>query len=208
MDIAENAEGTREGDTNESLSCTLRALRQDFDRACGLFGSESRFRNVMAGLWEPGFHAVASFRVCHWIILQNWFLRGLLKPLKHYLGRRIRRKWGIDIGYGARIGDGFLINHFGGIFIGSPAIIGKNLTIAQDVTIGRGGEGRRRGVPTLGDNVSIAPGAKLYGKIRIGNNVKIGPNAVVYRDLPDYAFVQTPPMQIVVMEPRRSGENS
>jgi serine O-acetyltransferase len=34
-------------------------------------------------------------------------------------------------------------------------------------------------VPTIGDNVFIGPGAKLFGEINIGDNVMIGANAVV-----------------------------
>ena len=33
--------------------------------------------------------------------------------------------------------------------------------------------------PTIGDNVWIGPGVKLFGKIVIGNNNQIGANAVV-----------------------------
>jgi serine O-acetyltransferase len=38
-----------------------------------------------------------------------------------------------------------------------------------------------------------APGAKIFGKIKIGNNVKIGANAVVYKDIPDNAIVVLDP---------------
>jgi serine O-acetyltransferase len=207
MNNLENAQGITQTDTTRHLSRTLHALRRDLDRAHGLFGAQKTFRGLLACLWEPGFHAVVNYRVCHWIVQQNRLIRIFLKPIKHFLSRRIRRKWGIEIQHGARVEEGFLINHFGGIFISSQAVIGKNFTIAQDVTIGFGGEGRRRGVPIVGNDVSIAPGAKLYGKIRIGNNVKVGPNAVVYRDLPDNAVVQTPPMQIVVMGTSRAEEN-
>jgi serine O-acetyltransferase len=48
-------------------------------------------------------------------------------------------------------------------------------------------------VPVIGDDVFIAPGARLYGNIRIGNNVAIGANAVVYRDVPDDAVVVLDP---------------
>jgi serine O-acetyltransferase len=53
------------------------------------------------------------------------------------------------------------------------------------VTIGIAGTGDKLGAPVLGDNVYIAPGARLFGKITIGNNVKIGANAVIYKSIPD-----------------------
>jgi serine O-acetyltransferase len=48
-------------------------------------------------------------------------------------------------------------------------------------------------VPIIGNNVYIATGAKLFGKIVIGNNVKIGPNAVVHKSIPDNAVVVSSP---------------
>lgn len=36
--------------------------------------------------------------------------------------------------------------------------------------------------PTLGNNIYIAPGAKLFGKIIIEDNIAIGANSVVNKD--------------------------
>ena len=81
------------------------------------------------------------------------------------------------------------MGHYGGIFVSAEAKIGKNVNISQGVTIGVAGHGAKRGSPTIGDNVYIAPGAKIFGKIKIGNDVKIGANAVVYKDIPEGATV-------------------
>lgn len=56
----------------------------------------------------------------------------------------------------AEIGAGFYIGHYGGITISGAAKIGRNVNISQLVTIGES---------TIGDNVYIAPGAKIFGKI-------------------------------------------
>ena len=45
------------------------------------------------------------------------------------------------------------------------------------------------GCPTIGDNVYIDPGAKIFGDIKIGNNVRIGAYCVVFEDIPDNATV-------------------
>ena len=71
------------------------------------------------------------------------------------------------------------------------------------VTIGRSGHGENYGMPVIGDDVYIAPGAKLFGKIRVGDNVKIGANAVVHRDVPDNAVVASPGFQIVSLKGNR-----
>lgn len=72
-----------------------------------------------------------------------------------------------------------------GIVIAGGATIGHNVTIFHQVTIGRS-HGK---APTIGDNVFIGPGAKIFGGIRIGNNVNIGANCVVFQDVPDNATV-------------------
>lgn len=38
------------------------------------------------------------------------------------------------------------------------------------------------GAPTIGDNVYIGPGAKIFSPITIADGVKIGANAVVCKD--------------------------
>lgn len=61
------------------------------------------------------------------------------------------------------------------------AVVGKNCTIFQNVTIGSDGHGN---VPVIGDNFFIGAGATLIGDIRIGDNVIIGANALVNKSFP------------------------
>jgi serine O-acetyltransferase len=151
---------------------------------------------IMRCYLNPGFQAVKVHRFEHWLLAQSFWLKVLLRPLGIYLHQRIRKKWGIDIAPGANIGTGFQIFHYGGIFIDNVRI-GKNCSLRQDTTIGMGGAGLKRGMPTLGDDVDIYPGAVIAGKLKVGNRVKIGPNTVVQRNIPDDALVQVRPMQVV-----------
>lgn len=70
---------------------------------------------------------------------------------------------------------GLRINHFGNIVVNPEAKIGDWCDIHQGTNIGTGYDG----VPQIGNNVWIGPGAKLYGKIFIADNCAIGTNAVV-----------------------------
>ncbi|MBP3314115.1 MAG: serine O-acetyltransferase [Oscillospiraceae bacterium] len=79
-------------------------------------------------------------------------------------------------------GAGLRINHYGNIVVNSEARIGDWCDIHQGVNIGAGYDG----VPTLGNNVWIGPGAKIFGKIQIADDCAIGANAVVNKD-----FLQT-----------------
>ena len=146
-------------------------------------------------LREPGVQAVAIFRLGHWLLGQPLMLRVFLTPVYLYLDHRIRAKWGIQIQRRAEIGEGFYIGHYGGIFVTSEATIGRNFNISQNVTIGVSGNGERRGGPSIGDNVYVAPGAIISGRHKIGNNVRIGPNVVITKDVADGTLVHLPAMK-------------
>lgn len=74
--------------------------------------------------------------------------------------------------------SGLSLAHIGPVIINSGAKIGRNCRIHVGVNIGTEA-GKSNLAPTIGDNVYIGPGAKLFGKIKIGNDIAIGANAVV-----------------------------
>ena len=149
----------------------------------------SKIKRVIGCYRTPGVHAIIIFRFGQWLMCQNLLVKILLFPFYHFQNDRMIGRWGISIQRKTKIDEGFYIGHHGGIFISSDAKIGKNVNISQDVTIGVAGKGENRGCPIIGDNVYIAPGAKLFGKIKIGNNVRVGANAVVHKDIPEGATV-------------------
>ena len=109
-------------------------------------------------------------------------------------------KFGIEIFPMTNIDKGFYIGHFGGIIINPKVKIGKNCNISQGVTIGGSYKGKSQGYPTIGDNVFIAPGAKIFGNITIGNNVAIGANAVVTKSFPDNSLIAGSPAKLISNE--------
>jgi serine O-acetyltransferase len=175
-----------------TLPGTRSPLSEDLLRTYELT-SGSVIRRIIRCYRSPGLHAIVIYRFGQWLKKKNLLLRVLLEPLYLVLFHRIRTKWGIEISRSAEIGPGFYIGHYGGITISGFARIGRNVNVSQLVTVGVSGQGEKKGAPTIGDNVYIAPGAKVFGKIVVGSNVKIGANAVVYQDIPDNA--------IVVLEP-------
>ena len=68
--------------------------------------------------------------------------------------------------------------------IGETAIIGNDVIIYQQVTLGGVSTSKGKRHPTLEDNVVIGAGAKVLGNITIGENSKVGANSVVVKNVP------------------------
>jgi serine O-acetyltransferase len=172
-----------------AVTTMLRAdIRRTYDYLRG-----SRWRRIAGCIASPGVQSVVVYRFGQWARLQSKLLRCVLDPLYWSCSTLIRVAWGIELPRSARIGPGLYIGHFGGITISPAAVIGRDCNLSPGITIGVSGEGAKCGVPTIGDEVYIAPGARLFGRIMVGNNVKIGANAVVYKDVPDNAVVVLDP---------------
>jgi serine O-acetyltransferase len=168
------------------------ALRADILRTYEYLQGSKVVRTVNC-LRSPGVQTVIVFRFGQWLDSQLSLLKILLQPIHFVLDGLVKIMWGIELPRSVTIGPGLYIGHFGGITVAPGVSIGRNCNISQHVTIGLSGKGEKAGVPTIGDNVYLAPGAKVFGKISIGNNVKIGANAVIYKDIPDNAIVVLDP---------------
>jgi serine O-acetyltransferase len=155
--------------------------------------SGSTLRRVLACARAPGVHAVLVLRFGQWCRRRPKALRLLLDPIYLVLDFLVQALWGIEIPRTAKVGPGLYIGHYGNITVSSVAVIGCDCNLSQGITIGVSGAGKKRGAPIIGDNVYIAPGARLFGRITVGDNVKIGANAVIHRDLPDNAIAVLDP---------------
>ncbi|MDP2932249.1 MAG: serine O-acetyltransferase, partial [Chloroflexota bacterium] len=131
----------------------------------------------------PGFHARQFHRLAH--TLYCWHIPLLPRLISHVS----RFLTGIEIHPGAKIGEGFFIDHGMGVVIGETAEIGNNVVMYQGVTLGGTSHQRAKRHPTLGNNVLVGVGAKLIGAITIGDNTKIGAGSVVVSSAPANATV-------------------
>lgn len=149
-------------------------------------------RNILYVIFlYPGFHALFAYRIAHF--LNNKGLRFIARLISQYA----RKKTGIEIHPGAKIGRRLFIDHGMGIVIGETATIGDNCTIYHNVTLGGTGKDKYKRHPDLGDNVMVGCGAKVLGPIKIGNNVKIGANAVVIENVLDNTTVVGVPSKCI-----------
>jgi serine O-acetyltransferase len=160
------------------------SLKADLGRTY-FYARGGRLSKTLRCARTPGVHAVIVLRFGQWARSMPLLFRLVLDPIYFVLNLMIQIMWGIEIPRATAVGPGLFIGHFGGITISAMAVLGKNCSVSQNVTIGIAGSGEKLGVPVIGDDVYIAPGARLFGKITVGNNVKIGANAVIYKDVPD-----------------------
>jgi serine O-acetyltransferase len=179
----------------------FRTLKKDIDAVFERDPAATSLTEVI--LAYGGFHAVVFHRAAHAL----WLRR--IPILPRVLSHVSRFLTGIEIHPGARIEEGFFIDHGMGVVIGETAQIGRNVTLFQGVTLGGTGKDRGKRHPTLGNNVVVGVGAKVLGAITIGDNVKIGANSVVLESVPPDATVVGVPGRVVKQGGRRvSNETS
>ena len=176
----------------------LENFRADIDRYVIVYNQNWLFLLLTKqGLW-----ASAEYRFGYWVRSKVHIpiIRQILKLISFICHKLIEITTGIDIPSQAVIGKGLYIGHFGGIILNAEAIIGENCNLSNDITIGIGGRGEKRGCPKIGNRVFIGPGARLFGSIQIGDDVAIGANSVVTKDLPDKAVAVGIPAKVISYE--------
>ena len=132
-----------------------------------------------------GFHSIFGYRIAH------FFWKIGLKFFARFLSNLVRIITSIEIHPAAIIGEGFFIDHGVGLVIGETCLIGKNVTMYQQTTLGgispsidSSNQKNLKRHPTLEDGVIVGSGAQLLGPINIGKNARIGANAVVLKNVP------------------------
>lgn len=153
-------------------------------------------RSAIEVLTYPGLHALWIHRIAHWL----WRHRLLLAA--RILSQAGRFLTGIEIHPGATIGRRFFVDHGAGVVIGETAVIGDDVLLYHQVTLGGTSLARVKRHPTLGNGVMVGMGAKILGPITIGDHCRIGANAVVNKDIPPNCTVVGIPGRIV----KRDGE--
>ena len=130
-------------------------------------------------LFYPCVKAMFWFRIAHFLEAKIRF---------HYTARFImgyvRWRTGIEIHPGATIGKRLFIDHGAGVVIGQTAIIGDDVLMYHNVTLGGKSLEKVKRHPTIGDRVVIGSGATLIGDITIGDDSKIATGANIRHDVP------------------------
>jgi len=139
------------------------------------------------GWWALNIHRLAAHPL---------YKIGLRTPARlfNFLGRFLS---GCDIHPGAQFGRGVFIDHAHGVVIGETAVIGNNVTMLHQVTLGGTGKQTGKRHPTIEEGVLLGVGAKVLGNITIGRNSKIGAGSVVVHTVPPNSTVVGIPGRVV-----------
>lgn len=143
-------------------------------------------------LCYPGLHAVWMHRISHFLWNAGFY------TLARFGSHISRFLTGIEIHPAAQIGKRFFIDHGMGVVIGETTVIGDDVTIYQQVTLGGTGKKKDKRHPTIEDGVVIGAGAKVLGNITIGARAQIGSGSVVVKDLPPDCTAVGIPGRIIV----------
>jgi len=146
-------------------------------------------------LCYPGVHAVMLHRLSHALWRRGWLVSA------RFLSQIARWLTGIEIHPGAQLGRRLLIDHGMGVVIGETAIVGDNVTLYQQVTLGGVSLDPGKRHPTVEDDVVIGAGAAVLGPLTIGKGARVGSNAVVLKDVPAGATVVGIPARPIGPQP-------
>ena len=141
--------------------------------------------------YKFGIKSMVNILASHQIRYMYWWRKANQKQNIFYklILYRYSRKYGLEISTTAHIDEGLYLGHPYNITVGGDVTIGKNVNLHKGCTIGRENRGKRVGVPTIGNNVSVGINSTIVGNINIGDDVMIAPNTFVNFDVPSHSVV-------------------
>jgi serine O-acetyltransferase len=142
-------------------------------------------------LYFKGFHAIQTFRLAHWLWAKG------RKDFAYYLQSRSSAVFQCDIHPAARIGRGIFLDHATGLVAGETAVIGDDVSMLHDVTLGGTGNENGDRHPKIGHGVMIGAGAKILGNIEVGHCARIAAGSVVLKPVPHNTTVAGVPARVV-----------
>lgn len=155
-------------DLVEASACDLRAIVRSDPAIASLLAPLLHFK---------GYVALQAWRV------SNWLWRHDHRDAALLFQNEASNVLQVSIHPAASIGSSVYLDHATGIVIGADVVIGNEVTILQNVSIGRSSELPTRS-PRIGRGVFIGAGASILGDVSIGDLAKIGAGTVVNSDVP------------------------
>lgn len=155
----------------------------DRDAACTRF--------IEPVLYFKGFHALQTHRLAHWLLKQG------RKDFALYLQSRSSVVFQCDINPATKMGKGIFLDHATGLVIGETAVIGDDVSILQNVTLGGTGKTGGDRHPKIESGVLIGAGAKILGNFTVGHCSRIAAGSVVLAPVEANKTVAGVPARVV-----------
>ncbi|SFC60753.1 serine O-acetyltransferase [Devosia psychrophila] len=161
------------------------------DLAATLERDPACHRAVEPLLYFKGYQAIQTHRFAHAM------LKAGRRDFALYLQSRSSQVFQVDINPAVVIGKGIMLDHGTGLVIGETAVVGDNVSMLQNVTLGGTGKSDQDRHPKIGNGVLIGAGAKVLGNIIIGECSRIGAGSVVLKEVPPRVTVAGVPAKVI-----------
>lgn len=138
---------------------------------------------------------INTFRKTSSIFTINLIFKFFGFPIRILYKLIVQWLFGIDIPDTTKIGNNLTIFHGQGLVVHCQTIIGNNVTLRHNTTIGNAKP--NGGCPIFGDNVDVGANSVIIGDIKIGNNSIIAAGSVVVKDVPENVLVAGNPARII-----------
>ncbi|MFD2646440.1 serine O-acetyltransferase [Devosia albogilva] len=161
------------------------------DLAATLERDPACHRAVEPLLYFKGYQAIQTHRFAHAMHKAG------RRDFALYLQSRSSQVFQVDINPAVPMGKGIMLDHGTGLVIGETAVVGDNVSMLQNVTLGGTGKSDQDRHPKIGNGVLIGAGAKVLGNIRIGECSRIGAGSVVLKEVPPRVTVAGVPAKVI-----------
>ena len=161
------------------------------DLAATLERDPACHRAIEPFLYFKGYQAIQTHRFAHALHREG------RRDFALYLQSRASVVFQVDINPAVRIGRGIMLDHGTGLVIGETAVVGDNVSLLQNVTLGGTGKSDQDRHPKIGNGVLIGAGAKVLGNITVGECSRIGAGSVVVKEVPPRVTVAGVPAKVI-----------
>jgi serine O-acetyltransferase len=161
------------------------------DLAATLERDPACHRAIEPLLYFKGYQAIQTHRFAHAMH------RDGRRDFALYLQSRSSQVFQVDINPAVPMGRGIMLDHGTGLVIGETAVVGDNVSLLQNVTLGGTGKADQDRHPKIGNGVLIGAGAKVLGNIKVGDCSRVGAGSVVLKDVPPRTTVAGVPAKVI-----------